>query len=122
MGNVLDKETGEPLCGMARSRIVTHQGRTIGILGLVEQEWLATLITINASDVDYVDFVEEGTRLARELRAQGAECVIALTHMREPNDCKLAAEVPEIDLILGGKADASSFSNHTKSTSSRVAH
>lgn len=38
------------------------------------------------------------------LRAQGAEIVIALTHMREPNDLKLAKNTPAgmIDLILGG--------------------
>lgn len=28
--------------------------------------------------------------------------MIALTHMRTPNDCRLAANVDEIDLILGG--------------------
>lgn len=39
-----------------------------------------------------------------ELRAQGAEIVIALTHMREPNDLKLAEKSPLglIDLVLGG--------------------
>lgn len=33
---------------------------------------------------------------------QGADIVIALTHMRWPNDEKLAENVPEIDLVLGG--------------------
>jgi len=28
--------------------------------------------------------------------------VIALTHMREPNDERLAAEAPDFDAILGG--------------------
>ena len=39
-----------------------------------------------------------------ELRAQGAEIVIALTHAREPSDIKLAEKTPPglIDLILGG--------------------
>lgn len=38
------------------------------------------------------------------LRAQGAQIIIALTHMREPNDLKLAENVPPgfIDLIIGG--------------------
>merc|ERR1711963_1068566 len=35
-------------------------------------------------------------------KKQGAEIVIALTHMRAPNDELLAHEVPEVDLILGG--------------------
>jgi len=30
------------------------------------------------------------------------DCVIALTHMRWPNDIRLAENVSEIDLILGG--------------------
>ena len=32
----------------------------------------------------------------------GCEYVIALTHMRTPNDIRLAENVPELDLILGG--------------------
>lgn len=32
----------------------------------------------------------------------GVDYVIALTHMRTPNDCRLAENVDEIDLILGG--------------------
>jgi len=52
--------------------------------------------------VIYEDFVTAGRRLATDLRKQGAECIIALTHMREPNDLRLLDEAPEIDLILGG--------------------
>lgn len=33
---------------------------------------------------------------------QGAEFVVALTHMRGPNDCRLAEQAAGIDLILGG--------------------
>jgi len=36
------------------------------------------------------------------LSDQGAEYVIALTHMRWPNDIRLAENTTEIDLILGG--------------------
>lgn len=40
----------------------------VGFVGLAEEEWLETLCTLNPSDFEYVDFVEEGTRLARKLR------------------------------------------------------
>jgi 5'-nucleotidase len=41
--------------------------------------------------------------VARNLKdIQGCKFVIALTHMRTPNDLRLAKEVEEIDLILGG--------------------
>ena len=42
----------------------------IGIIGLIEEEWLVTLATVDARDVTYYDFIETGTRLAAELRKQ----------------------------------------------------
>ena len=58
-------------------------------IGLVEKEWLDTLATINPTEVTYTDFVTAGSMLARELReAKGCDYVIALTHMRTPNDIR----------------------------------
>ena len=33
---------------------------------------------------------------------QGCDLIVALTHMRVPNDVRLAEAVPDIHLILGG--------------------
>jgi hypothetical protein len=78
--------------------------------------------------VIYRDYVEIAREILAELKEQGAfsthlhllgcigqhrsadrgicfsgvDTVIALTHMRKPNDRRLAAEVPELDVILGG--------------------
>lgn len=50
-----------------------------------------------------MDFVESGRTMAKYMKSElGCDIVIALTHMRVPNDIKLAEEVPEIDIILGG--------------------
>ena len=68
----------------------------------MEREWLDTLATINPEEVTYTDYVEAGKMLAWELRDKGCEYIIALTHMRTPNDIRLAENVDEIDLILGG--------------------
>lgn len=68
----------------------------------MEKEWLETLATINPSEVTYTDFCSAGSMLAKELKNKGCDYVIALTHMRTPNDVLLAERVPEIDLILGG--------------------
>jgi 5'-nucleotidase len=94
-----------------------------GIIGLIEEEWLATLATLSLEDVTYLDFVSEGRKLAKHLKEkvlsvssllnlktyemfctlkESVDFVIALTHMRTPNDCRLAENVDEIDLILGG--------------------
>lgn len=45
-----------------------------------------------------------GPLLLLRLQEEGADVVIALTHMRIPNDRVLAAEVPELDLVLGEPA------------------
>ena len=71
-------------------------------IGLVEKEWLDTLSTINPEEVTYTDYVESGQALAKELRGKGCQFIIALTHMRTPNDIRLAENTTEIDLILGG--------------------
>jgi 5'-nucleotidase len=52
-----------------------------------------TLATLNADSVLYVDYVVAGRALASQLRAQGAELIIALTHMRVPNDTRLSEQV-----------------------------
>ncbi|EFN55639.1 hypothetical protein CHLNCDRAFT_57826 [Chlorella variabilis] len=102
MANVLDVQTGAPLGGAAPSVLLDWQGIKVGLVGLVEQEWLTTLASVDADEVTYLDFVQEGERLAAQLREQGAELVVALTHMRLPNDMRLAREAPGIDLVLGG--------------------
>ena len=61
-----------------------------------------TLSTINPEEVTYTDYVESGQALAKELRGKGCQFIIALTHMRTPNDIRLAENTTEIDLILGG--------------------
>lgn len=52
----------------------------------------------------YKSASETAKEIVPELRAQGAQIVIALTHAREPSDVKLAEKTPPglIDLILGG--------------------
>ena len=92
----------------------------IGIVGLVEWEWLVTLATIEPEDVEYTDFVTCAKNLIPQLKlevsqnttegspvmlpplSQGCDLLVALTHMRMPNDIRLAEEVPDFHLILAG--------------------
>ena len=102
MSNVVDRETGRQLADGLRTHVIEWEGRRVGLLGLVEREWLDTLATINSDQVEFQDYVEAGNNLAAELREDGCEIVIALTHMRTANDIRLAENVKGIDLILGG--------------------
>lgn len=103
ISNVIDKKTGKPLADGIITRMMDFHGRKVGLIGLVEKEWLVTLATVEPDEVEYEDFCPCAQRLAKQLKEkEGAEIVVALTHMRVPNDEKLACEVPEVDIILGG--------------------
>ncbi|KAG2448379.1 hypothetical protein HYH02_006961 [Chlamydomonas schloesseri] len=102
MANVIERGQEIPYGGAGTTWMQDWNGIKVGVVGLVEEEWLETLGAVNVADMQYKDFIEVGRAAARDLKAKGAEVLIALTHMREPNDRKLAAEVPEFHLILGG--------------------
>jgi 5'-nucleotidase len=83
--------------------VVEVGGLRLGVVGLVESEWLETLPHLSATDVIFTDYVSRGRELAALLRErEGVDAVIALTHMRDPNDDRLLLEAPELDLQLGG--------------------
>lgn len=95
-----DKHMGDAL----ETVVLERGGKRIGFVGLIEFEWLSTLNCVSPEDVTYEDFVVCAKRLSHQLRHQEAcDAVVALTHMRAPNDRRLASECPrEVDLILGG--------------------
>lgn len=104
LSNVIDKETSNQLGDGQVFHIIERAGLKFGLIGLIEEEWLSTLSTLDSNDVIYRDFVERGRELAKWLKGEPhqVDYVIALTHFRTPNDIRLADSVPEIDLILGG--------------------
>ncbi|KAL2267945.1 hypothetical protein VTJ83DRAFT_5222 [Remersonia thermophila] len=119
LANVLDPALGDdvPLGNAQKTHIITaSNGLKIGLLGLGEREWLDT-INLLPPNIIYRSASEVARELVPQLRAQGVDVVIALTHMREPNDIKLATQLggQNIDLILGGHDHfyAHSFVNGT---------
>ncbi|KAI1874325.1 uncharacterized protein JN550_002904 [Neoarthrinium moseri] len=105
IANVLDPALGESVpIGNAKKThmITTSNGVKVGLIGLGEREWLATINSL-PPDLIYKSASETARELVPKLRAEGAEIVIAVTHMREPNDNKLAEQTDGIiDIILGG--------------------
>ncbi|KAF3925503.1 Apyrase [Arthrobotrys entomopaga] len=95
---------GEPIGGCRRTTMLTTtDGIKIGVIGLVEEEWIATVNSI-PPNVEYIDAASVAKELVPKLREDGAEMIIVVSHAREPNDVKLAKALPEglIDIILGG--------------------
>ncbi|KAH6857163.1 Metallo-dependent phosphatase-like protein [Chaetomium sp. MPI-CAGE-AT-0009] len=119
LANVLDPALGDgvPLGNAKKTHMITtSNGIKVGLLGLGEREWLDTINAL-PPDIIYRSASEVARELVPQLRAEGAEIIIAITHMREPNDNKLAAQLggENIDLILGGHDHfyAHSFINGT---------
>ena len=128
LSNAFAVESGLPLAGCRETAIMDYHGIKIGLIGLIEKGWLDALSAVPSTSVDYHDFVEVGRAQAQRMRANGVDLVVAMTHMRSPNDEKLAREVrtstvaprsgvlrllashmcaapmqvPDIDIILGG--------------------
>ena len=60
--------TGKPYGQSKATVMMDMSGIQVGIVGLVEEDWLTTLGACNPEDMQYLDFVEEGRRLARQLK------------------------------------------------------
>lgn len=106
LANVLDPALGEnvPL-GNAKESVIleSSNGIKIGVIGLVEREWLATINSLPPNLI-YKSASKTAKELVPQLREQGAEMIVIVAHQREPNDNKVARNVPPglVDLILGG--------------------
>lgn len=103
--------------------LTSSNGIKIGVIGLGEREWydcfaivlvppsciashMSRLGSVNSlpPDLIYKSASLTAQKLAPQLRRQGAELVIVVSHQREPNDNKLAKNLPPglVDIILAG--------------------
>ena len=92
-----------PLANAKKSIILTaSNGIKVGFIGVVEREWLETINSLPPNLI-YKSASATAKELAAELRRDGAEIVIIVSHQREPNDNKLAEKTDgAVDLVLGG--------------------
>lgn len=92
--NVLDLN-GQMFKNTETHQIVNVQGVKIGFFG----------VTLNSFDVKYAN-ISDPFQKAREsiddLKKNGADIIIGITHQSISEDIKFAADFPEIDLIMGG--------------------
>ena len=120
LANVIDPALGDdvPLGNAKKTHMLTSSnGIKIGVIGLGEREWLETINSLPPNLI-YKSASATAKELAPKLRAQGADMIVALTHMREPNDIKLAENAGDlIDIILGGHDH---FYNHVFSNGCHV--
>jgi 5'-nucleotidase / UDP-sugar diphosphatase len=77
-------------------------GVKVGVFGLTSADTPKMSFAKNVADVEFSDEAEAAREAVRELRAQGADVVVALTHIGWEEDQALARAVDGIDLIVGG--------------------
>ncbi|KAL0947321.1 hypothetical protein HGRIS_013440 [Hohenbuehelia grisea] len=121
LSNIIDTDTSRVPESLHEFQVFERSGLKIGVIGLVEKEWIGTVATWPPNFV-YKDMAEAGLDLSRRLRdPQGeykCDLIVALTHARIPNDVAVAKQlsafspstqqkspirdVHGVDLILGG--------------------
>lgn len=80
--------------------IELQDGTTIGLFGLLGEN--AIDVILQTDPIDFSDQHGTARETVAELRDDGADIVIALTHSGIEEDVDLAGSVDDIDLIVGG--------------------
>ncbi len=96
--NVVDAD-GNPFGGGQALWTQAVDEFTVGFFGLLTPE---TVTLSSTGGVTFQPLMDEATAAVAALEEQGADVIIALTHLDIAQDRELAAEVDGIDVILGG--------------------
>lgn len=84
---------------LLNSTVLTVEGIKIGIIGYLTPETKTISLT---NEVIFLDEVTSIRREAKRLKAQGVNILIAVGHSGFEVDKKIAREVEDIDLVIGG--------------------
>ncbi|MBM3207840.1 MAG: bifunctional metallophosphatase/5'-nucleotidase [Chlamydiae bacterium] len=91
---------GKYFTGDKQTVIVDADGIKIGFFGLITVE--TPELSSTEKKVCFSPLAFTARKMIKELKDQGADVIVALTHLLMHEDRQLAKEVPEIDVILGG--------------------
>jgi 5'-nucleotidase/UDP-sugar diphosphatase len=98
--NVLTWPKEIPFNEAQSSVIVDIEGILVGIIGICTTE--TSQLVRDLSEVTFTPIVLSSQAAVHRLKKEGADVIIALTHLSIEEDIYLAKQVPEIDVILGG--------------------
>ncbi|XP_012277874.1 protein 5NUC-like isoform X1 [Orussus abietinus] len=92
---------------LAKSTVLLVNGTKIGVIGYLTPE---TQFISMTEKVHFLDEVESVSREAKKLKAEGVNILIALGHSGYETDKKIAREVEDIDLVIGGHTNTFLYS------------
>jgi 5'-nucleotidase / UDP-sugar diphosphatase len=99
--NVVDS-AGRPLPGIAPYVLLERKGVRIAVLGVTTPDTPYSTRPDNVKGLAFLDPAAALPEALLQARAKGADVVVVLSHLGFPEDRKLAAAVPGIDVIVGG--------------------
>jgi len=97
--NTLDLD-GKPFGGTRRLIMRKFDDLNVGIFALLTEE--TQYLANTKGQVKLTDSIEAAKAAVRDLRKQGADIVIAITHLGFAEDRALARNVSGVDVIVGG--------------------
>jgi len=110
--NIKLKSTKQPL--FPSDLMIARQGIHFGVLGVTTDQLSRLILSEHANQLLVENGIEAASRIAKKLKREGGEVLIALSHLgisqsglsihrHIPNDDRqLAQKAPELDLIVGG--------------------
>jgi len=104
--NTLMKDTNEPLTQASLKMEVG--GVKVGIIGLTTPSTRYRALPLHQKNIKFEDPIAKARDAAKELKEQGCSFVIVLSHIGNPGDMRLGAEVDGINLIVGGEVRTTS--------------
>ena len=98
--NVFDNKTGKLFADTPPFIIREIGGVRVGLFGLVLPETKTT--SSPGPDIDFRDVCATAKEIIPQIRARGANTIVALTHLSMREDQELARCTADIDVIIGG--------------------
>ncbi len=86
--NMIDEKTGEPVNYVEPYKIIEKNGVKIAFIGLATEETLTTTKAENTVGLKFAGYVETLNKYIPIVKAQGADAVVALTHIGAYQDAK----------------------------------
>jgi 5'-nucleotidase len=100
VANVIDRRTGKPIGGASPYVIRTFGTLKVGFIGLCLSTSEISSATLTHTEL--VDPLIAAAQYVTLLKRQGAQVVVAITHLTYADDRRLAKRFPQIDVVIGG--------------------
>jgi 5'-nucleotidase/UDP-sugar diphosphatase len=84
-----------------------ENGLNVGVFALIGKD--AILLIGETGDMQFLDQHEVARQAVDELKEQGANVIVGITHSGVDEDRELAREVPGIDVIVGGHSETALY-------------